>query len=61
MPTFSHKTQSQLANFFAAAGQFLKSTVREEGSFPKKKHISCFSYLNGYAEFDGTAWSLLLV
>ena len=61
MPTFTHKTQAQLANFFAFAGPFLKSTVREEGTFPKRKHISCFSYLHGYAEFDGKHWSLMLV
>lgn len=58
MPTFSHKTQSQLANFFSQAGAFVSSRVREEGEFPERNHISCFDYEHGYAEFDGKHWSL---
>jgi hypothetical protein len=57
---FSHKTQSQLAVFFAEAGKFVRSRVREEGTFPKRKHVTCFDYERGYAEFDGQHWALAI-
>lgn len=53
-------TQATLAKFFVKAGQLKNYWFRSEGEFPKVVHIACFEYERGFAEYDGSEWSLHL-